>query len=57
MSTLKNHNLADHQYTDIIFEKRPCLNTDGSPVKGLYNEWIILNNPTQYKSYTTKAVK
>ncbi|MCZ2355698.1 MAG: 6-oxocyclohex-1-ene-1-carbonyl-CoA hydratase [Bacteroidia bacterium] len=58
METLKNHNLVEgYQYTDIIYEKRPCLNTDGTPVEGLYNAWIILNNPKQFNSYTTKAVK
>ena len=57
MSSLKNHNLVKHTYTDIIFEKRPCINTDGKEVKGLYNAWIILNNPKQYNSYTTTAVK
>ena len=54
---IKNHNLVDVKYKDIIFEKRPCLNYDGSPVKNLYNAWIWLNNPKQYNSYTTQAVK
>ncbi len=54
---LKNHNLTDVKYREIIFEKRPCLNHDGTPVKDLYNAWIILNNPKQYNSYTTQAVK
>ena len=57
MTHLKNHNLAEYKYTDIIFEKRPCLNHDGTPVTGLYNAWIILNNPQQFNSYTTRAVK
>ena len=54
---LHSHNLVEHNYTDILFELRPCLDMDGSPVKGLFNAWIILNNPKQYNSYTTKAVK
>ena len=54
---LVNHNLVDHKYTEIIYEKRPCFNTDGTVVKNLYNAWIILNNPKQYNSYTTGAVK
>lgn len=54
----KNHNIVEnYQYTDIIFEKRPVIDNDGSEVKGLYNAWIMLNNPSQYNSYTTKAVK
>ncbi|MCF8283252.1 MAG: 6-oxocyclohex-1-ene-1-carbonyl-CoA hydratase [Bacteroidales bacterium] len=57
MKELKNHNLTDSPFTDIIFEKRPCKDADGLPVKGLFNAWIFLNNPKQYNSYTTKAVK
>jgi len=53
----KNHNLVEVNYKEILFEKRPCLNYDGTPVNGLYNAWIILNNPKQFNSYTTAAVK
>ena len=54
---LISHNLTDVQYQDILFEKRSCLDTDGNPIQDLYNAWIILNNPAQYNSYTTQAVK
>jgi 6-oxo-cyclohex-1-ene-carbonyl-CoA hydrolase len=54
---LKDHNLTRTKYQDILFEKRPCRNSDGSEVKGLCNAWIILNNPAQFNSYTTQAVK
>jgi len=54
---LKNHNIVDVVYKEILFEKRPCINYDGKPVEGLYNAWIILNNPKQFNSYTTQAVK
>ncbi|MFZ2897646.1 MAG: 6-oxocyclohex-1-ene-1-carbonyl-CoA hydratase [Saprospiraceae bacterium] len=57
MQQLKDHNLVGHDYTSILFEKRPCLDTDGTPIPGLYNAWIILNNPAQFNSYTTQAVK
>ncbi len=57
MIQLKDHNLTEHEYTDILFEKRPCLDHDGTAVPGLYNAWIILNNPQQFNSYTTRAVK
>jgi 6-oxocyclohex-1-ene-carbonyl-CoA hydrolase len=58
MTTFKNHNLIEnYPYQDIIFEKRPCLDLNGNPIKGLYNAWIVLNNPKQYNSYTTQAVK
>ncbi len=57
MMELKNHNLVETTFKEIIFEKRPCIDKDGSPIEGLYNAWIWLNNPKQYNSYTTGAVK
>lgn len=57
MNTLKDHNLVNREYKDIIYEKRPCLDRKGSPIKGLHTIWIWLNNPAQYNSYTTQAVK
>jgi 6-oxo-cyclohex-1-ene-carbonyl-CoA hydrolase len=53
----KNHNLIETNYKEIIFEKRPCINNDGKQVNDLFNAWIIINNPKQYNSYTTAAVK
>ena len=57
MKELKNHNLTDTDFSEIIFEKRPCKGVDGLPIAGLFNAWIFLNNPRQFNSYTTKAVK
>lgn len=57
MDKLKNHNLVEHAYSHIIFEKRPCLDLDGTSVEGLCNAWIVLNNPAQFNSYTTAMVK
>ena len=54
---LKDHDIVKVDYTDIIYEKRPCIDVQGNEVDGLYNAWIFLNNPEQYNSYTTKAVK
>ncbi|OFX43650.1 MAG: 6-oxocyclohex-1-ene-1-carbonyl-CoA hydrolase [Bacteroidetes bacterium GWA2_30_7] len=54
---LKSHNLVNTEYKEILFEKRPCLDKAGKPIEGLYNAWIFLNNPSQYNSYTTGAVK
>jgi 6-oxocyclohex-1-ene-carbonyl-CoA hydrolase len=54
---LKNHDLVSVDFKEILFEKRPCLDWKGFPVEGLFNAWIILNNPQQYNSYTTEAVK
>ena len=57
MGNLHSHNLVETNFKEILFEKRPCINNDGKPVKDLYNAWIILNNPKQFNSYTTAAVK
>ena len=54
---LKNHDLVSVDFKEILFEKRPSLDWKGNPVEGLFNAWIILNNPQQYNSYTTEAVK
>ncbi|RLD28220.1 MAG: 6-oxocyclohex-1-ene-1-carbonyl-CoA hydratase [Bacteroidetes bacterium] len=54
---LHSHNLVEHKYTDILYELRPAKDFEGNEVEGLYNAWIMLNNPSQYNSYTTKAVK
>ncbi|HJY64076.1 MAG TPA: 6-oxocyclohex-1-ene-1-carbonyl-CoA hydratase [Ignavibacteria bacterium] len=54
---LKNHNLVCYDYKEIIVEKKPCLDKDCKPIDGLYNKWIYLNNPKQFNSYTTGAVK
>jgi len=55
---LVSHNLVDKlDYTGILVEKRPCLDQQGQPCEGVYNTWIILNNPKQYNSYTTQMVK
>ena len=52
-----SHNLVDVEFKEIIYELRPCLDQNGEAVDGLYNAWIFLNNPKQYNSYTTAAVK
>ena len=60
--TLKDHNLVPDGVREsvsdgVIFEKRPARDADGAVVPGLYNAWIILDNPAQYNSYTTDMVK
>jgi 6-oxocyclohex-1-ene-carbonyl-CoA hydrolase len=54
---LHSHNLVEQQYTDILYELKPVKDFSGNEVEGLFNAWIYLNNPDQYNSYTTKAVK
>jgi 6-oxo-cyclohex-1-ene-carbonyl-CoA hydrolase len=55
---LNSHTLIDgYEYKEILYELRPVHDPTGAPVEGLHNAWIILNNPSQYNSYTTGAVK
>lgn len=59
---LIDHNLIDRDVEKlcdgmVLYEKRPAKRADGSVVEGLYNAWIIFNNPKQYNSYTTNMVK
>jgi 6-oxo-cyclohex-1-ene-carbonyl-CoA hydrolase len=55
---VKDHNLVPEiDYTDILVEKRPLLDYEGKEIDGLYNHWIIFNNPKQYNSYTTAAIR
>ncbi|MEI6701993.1 MAG: 6-oxocyclohex-1-ene-1-carbonyl-CoA hydratase [Deltaproteobacteria bacterium] len=61
-SHLIDHNLIDREIESlcdgmVLYEKRPARRRDGSIAEGLYNAWIILNNPKQYNSYTTDMVK
>ncbi|MCU0898022.1 MAG: 6-oxocyclohex-1-ene-1-carbonyl-CoA hydratase [Burkholderiales bacterium] len=55
---LKSHDLLDgYVVPGVKVEKRPARTPDGKEVKGLYNAWIWLDNPTQFNSYTTDMVK
>ncbi len=55
---LKDHNLVPELVAEgLRVEKRPARRLDGTVVDGLYNQWIILDNPQQYNSYTTDMVK
>ena len=55
---MKNHELiVDAPFSQVLYEKRPCLDEKGEIVDGLFNVWIVLDNPAQYNSYTTDMVK
>jgi len=58
MAEFKDHNLVPEQsFTGIRYELKPCLDPEGAPVDGLFNAWIVLDNPEQLNSYTTQMVK
>ncbi|HEV2689577.1 MAG TPA: 6-oxocyclohex-1-ene-1-carbonyl-CoA hydratase [Bryobacteraceae bacterium] len=55
---MKNHNLVEAPPgANILVQRRPVLARDGSPVAGLHNVWITLNNPAELNSYTTDMAK
>ena len=59
---IKDHSLFGKEYWGeeppcTVYEKRPIIDASGNEVDGLYTGWVILNNPAQYNSYTTKMVK
>jgi 6-oxo-cyclohex-1-ene-carbonyl-CoA hydrolase len=54
---LFSHDIVEFEFKEIIYERRPVLDKEGKPVAGLFNAWIMLNNPKQFNSYTTAAVK
>ena len=61
-AALIDHNLIDQEVESLCdgmvqYEKRPARRRDGSVAEGLYNAWIIFNNPKQFNSYTTDMVK
>ena len=53
----RSHDLAELTVPGVRVERRPARLPDGTEVRGLYNEWIWLDNPAQYNSYTTEMVK
>jgi 6-oxocyclohex-1-ene-carbonyl-CoA hydrolase len=58
MREMKNHELLPgHAFRHIRYEERPVQGRDGTPVEGLHQVWIWLDNEPQLNSYTTDAVK
>jgi 6-oxo-cyclohex-1-ene-carbonyl-CoA hydrolase len=58
MTPLKNHELdPDYRFRHIGYETRPVHARDGSPVAGLHQVWITLDNPRQLNSYTTDMAR
>ncbi len=55
---MKSHELdPEFRFRSIRYEERPVLGRDGTPVAGLHQTWIWLDNEKQLNSYTTDAVK
>jgi 6-oxo-cyclohex-1-ene-carbonyl-CoA hydrolase len=56
-AALADHHLVRTEYRAIHVERKPLRDQQGQPVSGLHNVWIWIDNPKQYNSYTTEAVK
>lgn len=59
---LKNHDLWKDEFISgmpptVQYELKPIVGPKGEPADGLFTAWIILDNPEQLNSYTTKMVK
>ena len=56
-SDFADHELAPGvEFDQIRYELRPLRRPDGAAIEGLVNAWIVLDNPKQYNSYTTRAL-
>ena len=57
-AALVEHTLVGElSFPGLRVERRPARLPDGTVAAGLYNAWIILDNPAQLNSYTTTMVK
>ncbi len=55
---IKDHDLSPgYAAPGVRYEKRPAKLPNGALVPALYNAWIVLDNQSQFNSYTTAMVK
>ena len=55
---MNDHNLvSSFDPKQIVVSHRAVLDRGGTPVDGLHNVWITLNNPKELNSYTTSMIK
>ena len=55
---LKSHTLVPEQdFREIRYELRPAIAPNGDVAPGLFNAWIVIDNPAQLNSYTTEIAK
>ncbi|MBP9890743.1 MAG: enoyl-CoA hydratase/isomerase family protein, partial [Planctomycetes bacterium] len=55
---LNSHDLVENlAFKEIRYDLKPLRDAQGRPIADLFNAWIWLNNPAQYNSYTTGAIK
>jgi 6-oxo-cyclohex-1-ene-carbonyl-CoA hydrolase len=56
---LVNHDLVPGSAIaeGVRLERRPARRPDGSPVEGLFNAWVVLDNPKQLNAMTVEMMK
>jgi 6-oxo-cyclohex-1-ene-carbonyl-CoA hydrolase len=55
---LKSHTLVpEWKFEHLKYELKPAIDPKGQPVEGLFNAWIVIDNPSQLNSYTTEIAK
>jgi len=58
MPELNDHDLVpQYELKNVRYERRPVKDRKGTPIEGLHQVWISLDNEAQLNSYTTAAVK
>jgi 6-oxo-cyclohex-1-ene-carbonyl-CoA hydrolase len=58
MHMLKSHTLVPEvAFREIRYELKPALAPGGGAAAGLFNAWIVIDNPSELNSYTTEIAK
>ena len=53
-----DHDLVpNYEFRHVRVERRPVFGSDGKPIEGLHNQWIVLDNEKEMNSYTTETIK
>jgi len=55
---LKSHTLVPNfKFEHVKYELKPAIDPKGKPAEGLFNAWIVIDNPSQLNSYTTDIAR
>jgi len=55
---LKSHTLVPNfKFEHVKYELKPAVDPKGKTAEGLFNAWIVIDNPSQLNSYTTDIAR
>lgn len=55
---LKSHTLVpNYRFEHVQYELKPAVDPQGRVAEGLFNAWIVIDNPSQLNSYTTDIAR